>query len=178
MELPNTVKTFTRCSTVFHRHRYTSIVLTIVVLTSTVYCTTIVSLCMLHMSSIYNTCYRMLMFVNCDRVHHNCSSWHFWHIVHDSSMLSIMVQYLWGYIYSLSMIWRYYMNVMFLLLLYNQDLRECCCKSRSTLYGHHHHIDCILYAVYYRLLLNDRKKKWLDDRDVTASNQMIYWFQW
>ena len=115
------------------------------------YCTTIVSVWMLHMSLIYNTCCRMLMFVNCDLDHHDCSSWHFWHIVHDSSTLSIMVQYLWGYIYSLSMIWRYYMNVMFIFLLYNQDLRECYCKSRSILYGHHHHIDCILYADHYRL---------------------------
>ena len=75
-------------------------------------CTTIVSLCMLHLSSIYNTCYRMLMFGNCDCDHHDCSSWHFWHIVQDSSTLSIMVQYLW--IYSLSVIWRYYMKVMFI----------------------------------------------------------------
>jgi hypothetical protein len=40
------------------------------------------------------------------------------------------------FIYSLSMIWRYYMNVMFIFLLYNQDLRKCCCKSRSTVDNH------------------------------------------
>ena len=34
----------------------------------------------------------------------------------------------------LSMFWTYYKNVMFIFLLYNQDLRECCCKSRSTRY--------------------------------------------
>jgi len=98
------------------------------------YCTTVVSWCVLHMPSIYNTCYRTLMLVNCDRDHWEFSSWHFWYMGHDSSTLSKMVQYLWSYIYSLSMIWRYYMNVMFIFLLSNQDLRECCCKSRSSLY--------------------------------------------
>jgi hypothetical protein len=128
------------------------------------YCATNVSWGMLHMSSIFNTCYRLLMFVNCDRDHWESSLWHFWYMWHGSSTLPIMVQYLRGYIYSLSMIWRYYMNVMFIFLLYNQDLRECWCKSRSTRYEaqwtikaiglpHHHHIDCVVYAVHYRLLL-------------------------
>jgi len=33
---------------------------------------------------------------------------------------------------------------------------------------HHHYIDCILYAIHYWLLLNDRI------RGVMASNQIVY----
>ena len=86
-------------------------------------------------------------------------------------------------------------NVMFIFWLYTQDLRECCCKSRSTRYDaqwtfkaiglqHHHHIDCIVYAVHYRLLLNDRmietqwyRTRWsigFDDRSSTLPHSSMY----
>ena len=53
---------------------------------------TIDSWCMLHMSSICDTCYRMLMLVQRDRDQYECSS--IWYLWHDSSMLSIIVLHL------------------------------------------------------------------------------------
>jgi hypothetical protein len=117
---------------------------------------------MLHLSSIYNTCYRMLMFGNCDCDHHDCSSWHFWHIVYDSSTLSIMVQYLW--IYSLSVIWRYYMKVMFIFSMPTRVLLQITINSlqTSSSYQLHSTIPAIT--------------EWSVDRVITASNRRAIGF--
>ena len=53
---------------------------------------TIDSWCMLHMSSICDTCYWMMMLVQRDRDQYDCSS--IWYLSHDSSMLSIIVSHL------------------------------------------------------------------------------------
>ena len=106
------------------------------------------SWCMLHMSSICDTCYRMMMLVQRDRDQYECSS--IWYLWHDSSMLSIITTF---YICGLSMFWTYYMTVMFIFLLYIKDLRECYCECQNqcsrhdqlsleakwTSKHHHHH---------------------------------------
>jgi hypothetical protein len=105
-----------------------------------------------------------------------------WYLWHASSMLSIKVQHLIYNIYGISMLWGYYMNVLFIFLLYNQDLGECYCECHDQLsmeakwtfkalglQHHHHHA----YRLYFICGPLSAITKWSDDRNVMASDQMI-----